>query len=1431
MKHEEFLNFLHNIGKDPSRLIFEDELTGLYNRRFLLNYFEYKVRWNALSGHPLSIILMDVDYFKKINDTFGHHVGDQALIWVADLLKEISGDSFLPIRYAGDEFIILIPEGEKKIALETGERLLRRVREKPFSIQAEGQERPFTITLSLGVASAPEDATSGKALLQRADTALYFAKKEGRDRLAHATEVRPQVVFDKAALYQLEGERIAGRGIQLSRVSDFIQKLTEGQSHFLIIEGAPGMGKTTFLEAVRRNLMRHSILLHSRVSGNRQEISQPYYLFTQIIASLLNQKEDRGRKIFSSLTPQEIFHLREILPQLDPSPDGPGGKDHQKRREGLFNTLLYFLPKAVENRPLALLIDDLDYADEATLLLIRQLFLRHPFPLLLCGTSRELGRIQFEEKGNPLEAFFEAHEKSLNIQRIGLPPLAEEDITEHLLEIFPKVQIPPNFTKQLAQITEGNPLFLGALLRQLVFEQNIKLVGQQWVIETMDPEVLPRTLEVMIRQRISTLDDESRQILDRASALGESLSLSLLTGAAKKSEARILEFVDQAKAIGLLRTDFEWNDETIRFISRRIQEIAEATISPQQKPSLHEEIGTYQESLYQKRLWASAAPLVYHFKRSTNQEKARTYERFQALYRQRIFDPGEALQYTGERRSELLPPGNPLDPVSLAQVPAVLRSFLTALRNIRLYPPGSDSVVGANRQFKEGLDRILEKNENLTIFQVRQALMVNGQRVDTAEFRVIVEEFFKFLNRVELQGIIFHRGVSEQEIQRLVEALGLVKPKIIDRDYWYRFTAEQELAHIELKQMRYTLMVESDGSIRGRPPLSPSIPQQVLMGTSVFEREDWLRIHEIIRNLLNAAKNIKLYPIHSPSVSASVEQLIQSLRPVLLNQPALTFARTGNFIVVNGQRMDTVGIETLVEGFGKFLDDIMLQSLTFLETITDQDLHTFIGAFSQVTAGGRDGDFWHLYSKEHGLSSILFNQVFYETRVTSSSAFGEDSGEGGEGWREEMEPIEEERFEVFLRELPLKANDFLIDGQERKLRQLLQRLFFRFQDRSFLHRERTLEGCAQILGEMTLAHQYRFGALLADPLLVSLAQERDPKILRDLANLLYRIGICAVQFADYPLASRVFLRLQQRHRELTQGKDANAHRFAKILERRLDPAIQKQIWDEIRSGDAAREQNVALLLGSLGRVGMPLLVELIKKGETLRLREMAANLLKEMGTEGADLLKKELVFSSDVEEKIRILDVLDTVTKDLKLEIHLILQNDPPELRPSVFRLMERMNNTQAVELLLHYIQNHGRKEAIPAIESLGRLKPALGTLPLLSLLQEAKEKEWLIACCRALGQLGDPAAIDPLARILSRRNRFFLGRKKRREIRAAAAFALGQIPHLRATQILASFAKDHDPIIREISRHRLSQAKPQIVVRAGGSSSADPGASSKNSS
>jgi len=434
MQYAELLSSLQNLGKDPSRLIFEDELTGLPNRRFLLNYLEQKVEWDALKEHPLSLLMMDLDHFKQINDAHGHLCGDQALAQVARLLKEVVEGRGVPIRYAGDEFMVLMPGWPKQNALKVGEDLLQRARAEPLHLEEGAKDLPYTF--SIGVASAPEDAKDGKGLIQKADTALYFAKQSGRDRLANAADLAFQDVFGKAALHYLENANIVGRRGQLTQVADSFETFGKDRSQFLIIEGAAGMGKSTFLDTIRRTLRKNQYQL-VKVNGIQQEGFRPYYLATNVVVALLNQRQDKGATAFQNLSSKEIAYLAHILPQLEESREVQLEEDETTQREGVFSTLIHFIPTLLDSRPLILLVDDLQFADEASLLLFRRMMLRRDIPLFVCSTSTESVSAKIDEQVAPLDRFYSAFHRELDIRKIHLKPLTATDISNHLRGALP----------------------------------------------------------------------------------------------------------------------------------------------------------------------------------------------------------------------------------------------------------------------------------------------------------------------------------------------------------------------------------------------------------------------------------------------------------------------------------------------------------------------------------------------------------------------------------------------------------------------------------------------------------------------------------------------------------------------------------------------------------------------------------------------------------------------------------------------------------------------------------------------------------------------------------------------------------------------------------------------------------------------------------
>ncbi len=152
-----------------------DSLTGLYNHRT----FQEKLSEYVKRSLPFTLLLMDVDHFKKINDTYGHPFGDKVLIKIAEILKDESEKGGISARYGGEEFALII-EGSKEYAQYRAEEIRRRVEREEF--YTDDGERVY-ITMSIGLASFPNDARERSVLIERADRALYIAKRSGRNRV------------------------------------------------------------------------------------------------------------------------------------------------------------------------------------------------------------------------------------------------------------------------------------------------------------------------------------------------------------------------------------------------------------------------------------------------------------------------------------------------------------------------------------------------------------------------------------------------------------------------------------------------------------------------------------------------------------------------------------------------------------------------------------------------------------------------------------------------------------------------------------------------------------------------------------------------------------------------------------------------------------------------------------------------------------------------------------------------------------------------------------------------------------------------------------------------------------------------------------------------------------------------------------------------
>lgn len=203
----QFLSEIVELRKEVNsltELVRTDALTDLYNFRFFNETISLEMERTRRSTQPLSMILLDIDHFKKFNDQWGHELGNHALVHIANLIKVAVRKLDYPCRFGGEEFVILLPNTDLRQAANVAERLREMIATTPLEILGSGVIR---ITASLGVDQfAAANSETSQAFVQRVDSWLYKSKHNGRNQVTYPelltkTHIEPVTPEEKNALF------------------------------------------------------------------------------------------------------------------------------------------------------------------------------------------------------------------------------------------------------------------------------------------------------------------------------------------------------------------------------------------------------------------------------------------------------------------------------------------------------------------------------------------------------------------------------------------------------------------------------------------------------------------------------------------------------------------------------------------------------------------------------------------------------------------------------------------------------------------------------------------------------------------------------------------------------------------------------------------------------------------------------------------------------------------------------------------------------------------------------------------------------------------------------------------------------------------------------------------------------------------------------
>ncbi|HHY48294.1 MAG TPA: diguanylate cyclase, partial [Alphaproteobacteria bacterium] len=185
IRRQRYATELRRSVSNTLALAVTDELTGLYNRRYFDRHLALMLEKAREQRRDMALMLIDMDFFKSVNDTHGHDIGDAVLKEFSQRLRRNIRGVDLACRFGGEEFVVLMPDTDYRQAQGVAERVRLAVAEREFETNGS---RPLTVTVSVGVALNENENDTPETMLKRADVALYRAKREGRNR----------VVFDAA---------------------------------------------------------------------------------------------------------------------------------------------------------------------------------------------------------------------------------------------------------------------------------------------------------------------------------------------------------------------------------------------------------------------------------------------------------------------------------------------------------------------------------------------------------------------------------------------------------------------------------------------------------------------------------------------------------------------------------------------------------------------------------------------------------------------------------------------------------------------------------------------------------------------------------------------------------------------------------------------------------------------------------------------------------------------------------------------------------------------------------------------------------------------------------------------------------------------------------------------------------------------------------
>jgi diguanylate cyclase (GGDEF)-like protein len=776
--------------QDLQSLIYTDELTRIHNLRYLREQVPEFLEKENKKGESVAFILFDIDDFKKINDSYGHLVGDKALTHFIKIVKQKMNQKGLAIRYAGDEFVLVMPDMDKQVAKQFGEDIQKSFATNPLDVD----HNEILIGCSIGISLFPQDGTNWKILFEKADEALYVAKEKGKNRVISHPDSGKLLAPSKLNSI-LDTPYIVGR-------DGLIQTLKKHLSHegnpesFLVLYGGEGAGKTRLLRLAQK-MAQDKLAFTLFTKGYPYWQSDLYGAAFAALGNLFEQQRSISDQVFSRIDDRYKLILKPHIPPWYIK-DVPAAEDvDETDRMALFEALTqtFFILREMGDG--AVLLDDIDQIDTPSL----QLFGSQFGPSEKGGSLHFVSAIRSSDLTNAEEKILILLESMPEltsggeIQRFPLEPLTSEHIQQLASHLFSGKQLPAEAVAVLLDHSAGNPLFIVEALSGLLLRGKIAAKDGEWDLSSVKPKDMPKILKNMIKERMKHMDKEAIHVLKMAAILGERIQPQQLAEISKLKLQQVLNALSKAKRSLLIEECL--NPGEFVFTHRIIRSAFYSLMNEGERRHYHDQAAKIEKKYAANIPERIVGRLAYHFHNAGQLEQAA--EMFSALKSQMNavhISRGSRNILKKRIHSASMAKESALETNSLSEALMIGRTFRSVIQNLRLYPKENENVKNSLQQFMNHLTPFLaEKTEVLSISLTPETILFNSTPLPPyLEDRRLTQDLYVTLNSFGLQGVLFMRGITQEEAVRFIEVFKRPPEDVIGE--WDTLLEQLDIANI-----------------------------------------------------------------------------------------------------------------------------------------------------------------------------------------------------------------------------------------------------------------------------------------------------------------------------------------------------------------------------------------------------------------------------------------------------------------------------------------------------------------------------------------------------------------------------------------------------------------------------------------------------------